>query len=257
MIGSYFDPTWKPEATELTINKLRVSFRQKDSYYHFIVDVRWDFDLHGLKPPALKASADIEYFGKEITNKYKGWVKGEIEVAGLALGVEVKYPAKDLTIYLGDLKATITGDPTKITFSFPNKSIGDLIAMLVSAATGRDFTLPAPWDVLNLVNLSDFTLEVYPNSSPIEIGLKYAPKAPVDFWFLEISGLELWYRKNKQTGKNTVQLSITRANSLASRSTRRIRRRWIRSIRRRRRRCPARATRFSRPTSSPSASGSA
>src|SRR5581483_1954896 len=59
------------------------------------------------------------------------------------------------------------------------------------------------------IDLSDFELQFYPNRTPKEYGVIWAPKNGINLWFLTLSRMELWYRKDKTTNKAVVDFAIT------------------------------------------------
>ena len=209
VLQSYF-PSWDLSWTTINLKSFRVWFQPKPSYYRFAIDVLWTLNIGSFSPATIHGAADIAYHGTRTEDKYVGFVQGELNIANITLGVKVTYPDQKIALQLAGLTVDIETKPeTFFLVKFPKKTLGQLIEMLVTAASGRTYTLPAPWDVLNLIDLSQFTLKIYPNRDPREIGLIYEPSPPFSFWFLELSKFELWYKRDPSTGKAVVELSIT------------------------------------------------
>jgi len=206
IIASYL-PDWDLSAFDITLLALRVSFspRGDSSKYHIMTDARWDIAI-GSFTPSIRTTVDIRYDGAKPVDKYAGFVRGTVDIGGFELLAEVRFPKNELLLKFGELSVLIETQPkTKLTIKFPDKSLGDVIAMLVSAAVGEDYTLPAPWSILNLINLKDFTLIIYPDTK--DIGLVYSPTPPVNLGFGSITSFELWYT-GSSTGNPSVDLKI-------------------------------------------------
>lgn len=209
VLQSYF-PSWDLSWTTIDVNKLRVTLKPTPSYYRFLVDVLWTLQIGDFTPARIHGIADVAYDGKRAADKYAGFISGDVEIAGLTLGAKVTFPEPQYTLYFESLQVKIDTKPeTLLTVTFSQQTLGDLIATLVSAASGRPFTLPAPWNVLNLIELSHFSLQFYPSRTPKEVGIIYAPTPPLNLWFLTLSKFELWYKRNPQTNKSQVMLTIT------------------------------------------------
>ena len=104
------------------------------------------------------------------------------------------------------LLATVTTDKqgdTIATFKLDNKSIGEMVETFVSWATGAEFGLAAPWNVLNSFSLSNVEL-VY-NFSKKRVGFNIGI-GPVDFGFFTLKGVALKYDPQSKDAK--VEISV-------------------------------------------------
>lgn len=113
---------------------------------------------------------------------------------------------QELSLRWLTLLATVTTDKqgdTIATFKLDNKSIGEMVETFVSWATGAEFGLAAPWNVLNSFSLSNVEL-VY-NFSKKRVGFNIGI-GPVDFGFFTLKGVALKYDPQSKDAK--VEISV-------------------------------------------------
>ena len=206
ILNSYF-PSWQLEDMTLDLEVFRVQYTQKTSSYRFQIRVLWALTFGGWTT-SLTGEADLAYNG--VTQQYKGFVKGTLDIEGFVLSAQVDYPAQTVTLNLGGLQVVIAGDPVTFTITFPNVTVGDIIAMLVSAAVGENITLPAPWNVLNLIKLSDLKLTITPSKKIFKA--EYSPH--INLGFVSIDTFVLTYTGGQGSTSSKVELSIVAGSFL-------------------------------------------
>lgn len=124
-----------------------------------------------------------------------GEIGADLTLWNIKLGVSYNFaPGKqELSLRWLTLLATVTTDKqgdTVATFKLDNKSIGEMVETFVSWATGAEFGLAAPWNVLNSFSLSG--LELVYNFSKKQVGFNIGI-GPVDFGFFTLKGVALKY----------------------------------------------------------------
>jgi LysM repeat protein len=124
-----------------------------------------------------------------------GELGADITLWNIKLGVSYNFDpeVKQLEVRWLSLIATIgtnkDGD-TIATFSIDNKSVGELVETFVSWATGAEFGLAAPWNVLNSITLNGVKL-IY-NFTKKQVSFDIAI-GPMDFGLFKIKGIGLKY----------------------------------------------------------------
>ncbi len=180
---------------DITIDSLLVIITQgqKKSYY-FKLGATWKLDLGLTDKLYIKALTEITY-DPAATPIYDGYVEGEVIFGNINLKARVDF--KDTYnvytfTFMNKFRAiltTVDGD-SMICFDFTdNTSLGDMIALLVSAATGQEITLPSPWNVMNNIRLKDFVFSF--NITKNRIGLSYSPS--INLGFIDIKTVTLYY----------------------------------------------------------------
>lgn len=203
---------------DITIDNLLVIITQglKKSYY-FKLGATWKLDLGLTNPVLIKALTEITYdpLAKPI---YAGFVEGELVLGNIALKARVDF--KDTyNIYtftfMNRFRAILTkvnGD-SMICFDFTDDtSLGDMIALLVSAATGQEITLPSPWNVMNNIKLKNFVFSF--NITKNKIGLSFNQKINLGFINIEQVTLYYTYFPNDPNKDGIVEIAITQGSFL-------------------------------------------
>jgi hypothetical protein len=206
ILNSYF-PSWNLDGMTLDLELFRVEYTQKTSSYRFQIRVLWALEFPGWSS-SLTGESDLAYDGT--TQAYKGFVSGSLVIEGFELSARVDYPSKTVTLNLGGLQVQIAGTPVTFTISFPNITVGDIIAMLVGAAIGENVTLPAPWNLLNLIKLSDLKLIITPGTKVFKA--EYSPK--INLGFVSIDTFVLSYTGGQGSSGSKVELSIVAGSFL-------------------------------------------
>lgn len=198
---------------DIDITTLAVSFTQGTvRKYNFSLGAEWTLDLGLQDPFIIKGLTTIAFDGaKPVGQQYTGFIQGSLDFGNLHVGARVDFKDKnnDYTFFFNGFQAKLTqqnGDSI-ICFTFTdNTTLGDLIAMLVSAATGEDITLPSPWNVMNNIKLKDFGFSF--NITQKKIGLSYRPN--LNLGFINIKEITLYYTYSSDgTTKPKVEIAIT------------------------------------------------
>src|SRR3954449_6105224 len=113
----------------------------------------------------------------------------------------------DLFGLRADASATFgPGRDTVLAVRLGDRSLGELIRFLVDKADpGLDFQLPPPWDVLNTINLHDFTFEVDLTRS--RIGFRY-DGIGLDLPLINLSAVQVFYSLPVAGRGKSVDLSL-------------------------------------------------
>jgi LysM repeat protein len=101
---------------------------------------------------------------------------------------------------------TISNDPdidTVFQIQLVNKTLGDLVVLLVKMIDPNlDFSLQAPWSVLNAINLEDFVFNV--NVTKGTVSITY--NINLDLFFMSLHSVSLTYAR--VNGKGTVKFGL-------------------------------------------------
>lgn len=205
ILNSYF-PDWNLESMVVTLEAFRVSYSAKTGAYRFQIKVLWVLEFLGWTA-TLQGECDIAYTEQKT---YQGFIRGTLDIEGFLLSAEVTYPDKTVTLKLGDLKIEFKGDPVVITIYFPSITLGEIITTLVTAAVGENITLPAPWNVLNLINLKDLVLRITPSKQIFEA--EYSPN--LNLGFVSIEKFVLRYTGGQGSANSKVEFAITAGSFL-------------------------------------------
>lgn len=199
----------------ITIDKLSLTFNKGvQKRYEFLFGAFWIIELGLGDDPKIAATVKVAYDSeKPVGKQYTGFIDGSLSFGNIKVGarVDFKEGSKDYTFYLNAFQAKLTHNADNdsiICFTVTdNTSLGDVIALLVNAATSQDITLPAPWNVLNNIKLKDFAFSF--NITKKKIGLSYKPG--INFGFIKIDKITLFYTYG-DTKK--VEIAITQGSFL-------------------------------------------
>jgi len=181
---------------DIKITTLLVTFTQGTvKSYQFNLGANWTLDL-GLSSPIIITGLTEIIYTPTLVPQYKGYIEGSLNFGNILVKARVDFKDKynDYTFILNNVfEAKLThnteGDSI-ICFQFTSEtSLGDMIAWLVSAATGQDITLPSPWNVMNNIKLKDFGFSF--NLTKNKIGLSYRPS--INLGFIDIKEITLYY----------------------------------------------------------------
>ncbi|MGB8192127.1 MAG: LysM domain-containing protein, partial [Chitinophagaceae bacterium] len=200
----------------ITITALSASFTKKEKpTYEFLLTAEWLLDLGLADTFDIAATVKVAYDSSKVVGKqYEGYIEGSLEFGNIKMGARVDFKEgnKDYTFYLNAFQAKLTKNPegdSIICFSVTDEtSLGDVITLLVNAATGEDITLPSPWNVLNNIKLKNFGFSF--NITKKKIGLSY--KANINFGFIQIEEITLFYTYGG--AKPIVEFAITQGKFL-------------------------------------------
>lgn len=200
----------------ITIDKLSLTFNKGvQKRYEFLLSAYWIIELGLGDDPKISASVKVAFDSeKPVGKQYAGYIEGSLNFGNIKVGAKVDFKegSKDYTFFLNGFQAKLTHNTDNdsiICFNVTdNTSLGDVIALLVNAATGQDITLPAPWNVLNNIKLKDFSFSF--NITKKKIGLSYKPS--INFGFIKIDEITLYYTYGG--AKPLVELTITQGSFL-------------------------------------------
>lgn len=168
--------------------------KSKSSIYEVKGDVDWrlqysSFDLK------LSANVDISYTDGKTSGTITGIADAK-QMLGLTFIVGYKFGTADTEVYLKlpEFASTITYTSNAqndiIDIKFDKISLGEIISTLVGVFS-PGFTLPAPWNLLNSIDLSgfDFTYTRYKDAGKSSIVATIPIK--VDLGFINIRSLKI------------------------------------------------------------------
>ena len=134
----------------------------------------------------------------------------------LTVTVENKVPGTDLPDLPGvgviradaDAPMALSADPAKhwiATFSLDDRTLGDMVEQFISWATGTQFGLGAPWNLLNHISLSAFKLvwDFTTNQVTFKVDI-----GPIKLGFATIKSIGLNY-DSQSTQNRKVNVTIT------------------------------------------------
>lgn len=164
-----FFPDLPQKDCDLTIDDLTFSATidtagpNPSKIYSFTVGGDWTISLANLDLGDLTIDATAKLVCNEstaVTNYDGSKVTGTLDFHGLSLtaGMDMAATERKYTFAFLGATSTVGQDSHQITFTLGNQSLGEMISMLVQAATGDSITLPEPWSALNAVQLNDFDL---------------------------------------------------------------------------------------------------
>ncbi len=214
------DPHWLPT---LTIEKLAASFNTSTSEYTFAgtINGRWKIEgiLDGIDL-SVTAGVDLAHrkksmpadnalvlndndmvlvgklFGKFMVNRFFVSVGMNLKETESTYLFSISYGDVELsgaTSWLGDAEHR----HQVINFTLNGVSLGSLLTYFVNLARpGSDFKLDPPWDFLNSISLSRFTLTVDPTDS--WVSLTY--KLNLNLVFVDIEDIGVKYISHEGTG---------------------------------------------------------
>ncbi|NPC49621.1 LysM peptidoglycan-binding domain-containing protein [Corallococcus sp. AB032C] len=171
----------------------------------------WVLELGG-NTYAFSAFARFQRSKPSTGPTYAASLSGSLQLNNLLLGVSYDFTPtnKTLTFRMAYRNATLTGVLTRgvsvdtvLKVNVGNVSFGEILEFLINlAAPGTDFTLPAPWNVLNRISLNGLSLVI--NFTKREVGVQYPIK--LDLGFMRIEMLTLTYLT--RNGQGTVDLGF-------------------------------------------------
>lgn len=187
IIGLYLPESYQDFIPDVVITQLEAGFETGESKaYDFAIGAEWTIAVLNTKIGALvKVSSALE----DDTRKYEGEIQGFLRFGGDEDegGLELKVTAKfndSSQVYIFEFlgwTATLnsTAKEKTLTFQAANKSLGEMIEVLINAVIpGSDIKLAAPWSVLNSIPLGSFKFVVTfspEDSSAQSAGITYSP----------------------------------------------------------------------------------
>ena len=129
----------------------------------------------------------------------------------LAYNFEPDYQCYQITwgIFTGKLEEKLVGEKShwiaSITFT-EGTTLGGIIETFISWATGSRFGLGAPWNILNSISLSNFSLvfDITAGTVAFQINI-----GPIEMGFARLTAITVQYNNDKANPKdNGVQINI-------------------------------------------------
>ncbi len=196
----------------ITVETLWLSFNTKIGDYVFHTRVVWRYQILDY-PFELAAELEIA----RISDVYRGFVKGSFKILDLQVAAAYYFQPSSTTIVFEitykrfTLQAsflTVTDKQGKTTNTlqvrFPDVTVGEILEWLVSlAAPDLDFSLSAPWSILNQINLKNLVLRV--NLDTNAVTLLYLVN--VDLGFMSLDSIGMTY--DSTGGEPGVRLELS------------------------------------------------
>ncbi|MNU19241.1 hypothetical protein D3C71_74660 [compost metagenome] len=188
-------PDWINKASlDISAVKLSVYMPTADApdqnkKYHVEGSVKWAINVNTFVLPSLTATVAMDYTNGKAT----GTIAVNAILLGLPFKVGYKFGTPDTAVYLewlgiqADYKHDSTTQTDTISITFANMSVGEIITHLISSFE-PGFTLPAPWNALNSINLSGLSLLYTQNKTDAtknKIVIAYTQK--IDLTFIQIN----------------------------------------------------------------------
>lgn len=172
----------------------------------------WAFNFGGVDF-SIQASVDIRYADQELA----GEIWGEVTILDLDLQARYAFSSTNqvitftLTYQRVQITAALTsqvqGEQTRtwLRFGFGDLSLGEILAWLVSVATGEeDFSLPAPWSLLNSINLANLHVDIQFEPTRA-VTISYDVNA--DLGFMSVTSIGVVYED--EAGEPRVRLALS------------------------------------------------
>jgi LysM repeat protein len=192
-------PDWLNKASlDISDVKLSVYIPTADATdqskkYRVEGSVKWAINVNSFILPSLTATVAMDY----VNGKSSGTIAVNAILLGLPFKVGYKFGTPDTAVYLewlgiqADYKHDSVTQTDTISITFANMSLGAIITHLI-ASFEPGFTLPAPWNALNSINLSGLSLVFTQNkadSTKNKIVIAYTKK--IDLTFIQIDKITL------------------------------------------------------------------
>jgi len=213
------NPDVPPDVVNVQVDALWLMFKTGNGAYAFTgaVSARWSPELFGRRI-AMTAGVAIEVSRTGRDAPSLGSITGTFGIDRLAVTAAMSLRQPKQPTYLfrvawdGTWVSAVTAwrtDPATnvarqvITLTLGGKTLGELITYLANLALpGSNFTLDAPWDLLNRIELSAFAVTIDPGASAVEL----VYDASVDLGFASISKVGLRYARTN--GQGSVQMIL-------------------------------------------------
>jgi hypothetical protein len=195
LIAYYAPPLsfFSVEGLVVTALEVRIQTGTNQSY-GFTIDVKWDISSGGANIAVLGAHVQLDSVMKSGVRTYAGIISGTAEFFGVRMSatVDMSVTPTKYTFTLWDAEATLQGGVVK--FTLPNRSLGEIIELLVNAAfPNAGITLPPPFTVLNAIRLNNFEFEFNFNTNISKIRYPRTGNLGLDFGFMAINQFEMSY----------------------------------------------------------------
>ncbi|HVT10719.1 MAG TPA: LysM peptidoglycan-binding domain-containing protein [Fimbriimonadaceae bacterium] len=208
-------PSLPASVAAIALTKLGFRFETKVGDWLIDVGVGWQYEIVDYAFD-IAAEVFLQAIHSNGNANYSGFVKGDFKVNSLAVTAIYAFQPNSTTITFriaykrlklqGSLIIVTKGQVVtkKLVISFPDLSLGDVLAYLVGLATGNsDYSLSSPWDSLNQITFKNVSLEVDLNTN--DVALNYEIK--VDLVFIQIDDIRLSYSSGSGNGSVKIGLS--------------------------------------------------
>jgi LysM repeat protein len=155
------------------------------------------------------APAPVDVPTQDLPGAY-GKISAEFTLWNIALEVTYNFNPKTQNLCIVWLAATAClsqqGGETVAVFRLNGKSIGQMVEMFVSWATGAAFGLSAPWNLLNDITLNGFSVEYNFTRKTVSF---HVGIGPIDFGLFSLEGVTLAYDPKQTDGKVQIKIDGT------------------------------------------------
>ncbi len=191
-------PNWVtnnlPNISNVSFTDTLPDDKSKSSIYEVKGDVDWhlQYSTFDLK---LSANVDITYTDGKTSGTITG-IADARQMLGLTFIVGYKFGTADTEVYLKlpEFASTITYTSNAkndiIDIKFDKISLGELISTFVGVFS-PGFTLPAPWNLLNSIDLSGFEFTYTRYKDSVQSSIVATIPINVDLGFINIKGIKI------------------------------------------------------------------
>jgi LysM repeat protein len=206
-------PDFVPRTLEITPLQIAVEVpAQKDARgsYNLDAGTRWTLQKPGSVLNGLELSAEVKLDYDGAGNKHTGLIKGEAKLPlpeplqgkTLDVGVGYELTADNELLWVdwhGFAEAKYSFPKDEIEFKLEAASLGSLLAELVGIVEGKpEFTLPAPWNLLNEISLKSFHVvwRLKDKENPLTVEYDFEGNN-INLFFIEIESLGFGVKEKK------------------------------------------------------------
>ncbi|MDB5121920.1 MAG: hypothetical protein JWP94_49 [Mucilaginibacter sp.] len=172
--------------------------------YNVQGQVIWKLVIGSFNFPKLDSKINITYKGGKASGTITGTVNAQ-QMMGLTFIVGYKFGSGDTEVYLKIPQFSSTITYTKSTgydvieIKFDKISLGEIITTLVGTFS-PGFTLPAPWDLLNSIDLSGLDFKYTRYKDPSKSSIVATIPLNINLGFIDISKLVITKDGSSKTG---------------------------------------------------------
>ncbi|WP_438425672.1 LysM peptidoglycan-binding domain-containing protein [Aquimarina macrocephali] len=210
LLTFYIAPAWKPnDGFDYAIDGLGFKIQSKTKYWEFSGKTAkpWEIDFLDL---SVEGSAMVAYGKKDEKTEVGYYGNINADVTWLGINFQAFYDfdpsVKSFGIIWEFLKGEVTNTGTsakphyvaELSFT-ESTTIGSMIEKMVSWATGTQFGLAAPWDLLNKIPLNNLSLKYDFTSKQVGFSLGIGP---ISLGFATIESIGVTYKSNQPDPKD-------------------------------------------------------
>lgn len=218
LVNNLISPQKKIPLPKLSITEMSIEFKSKSRAYHVqgTVAARWTPDIFdGADSLTISAKASAEIRRIDAKSQPFGSVTGSFFInkigASISRQIGVAEPSYTFKVMFGEHYLTAqtswAGSLKKrhqvISIQLSSVTIGEILEYLVSlAAPTLGYSLSAPWDVLNRIDLSKFKLVIDPKEQTVSLTYE----VDVNLVLIQIDRIGVKYLRKK--GDGTVEMIV-------------------------------------------------